>query len=329
MSVNFQFLLNLREIYNEGTYKMTRARWKDGSPARTVGIYQSMTKRYSYIKDNFPILSLRNINYKAAIDEILWIWQKRSNKLEELNSKIWNEWEFKNSGTIGHSYGYILAKEYKGLPNRHPEVFGEKENLNLVEYLFQQIHDNPEGRRLLVNIYDYEELNDTNLPPCAFETMWSIEEDKLHMTLVQRSGDFFVAAGPGCWNEVQYAFLQCLIAQCCGLKTGNFLHIVQDLHVYDRHLTANKQTINEWLLLTPLKEEDGKPARNSNEKVKYEPYIDFVEYEGPTLCFSERIENKEKSLKKAWELFNSFNQNEYEIINYKPKDTKLKLEVAI
>lgn len=329
MSVNFQFLLNLREIYNEGTYKMTRARWKDGSPARTVGIYQSMTKRYSYIKDNFPILSLRNINYKAAIDEILWIWQKRSNKLEELNSKIWNEWEFKNSGTIGHSYGYILAKEYKGLPNRHPEVFGEKENLNLVEYLFQQIHDNPEDRRLLVNIYDYEELNDTNLPPCAFETMWSIEEDKLHMTLVQRSGDFFVAAGPGCWNEVQYAFLQCLIAQCCGLKTGNFLHIVQDLHVYDRHLTANKQTINEWLLLTPLKEEDGKPARNSNEKVKYEPYIDFVEYEGPTLCFLERIENKEKSLKKAWELFNSFNQNEYEIINYKPKDTKLKLEVAI
>lgn len=329
MSVNFQFLLNLREIYNEGTYKMTRARWKDGSPARTVGIYQSMTKRYSYIKDNFPILSLRNINYKAAIDEILWIWQKRSNKLEELNSKIWNEWEFKNSGTIGHSYGYILAKEYKGLPNRHPEVFGEKENLNLVEYLFQQIHDNPEDRRLLVNIYDYEELNDTNLPPCAFETMWSIEEDKLHMTLVQRSGDFFVAAGPGCWNEVQYAFLQCLIAQCCGLKAGNFLHIVQDLHVYDRHLTANKQIINEWLLLTPLKEEDGKPARNSNEKVKYEPYIDFVEYEGPTLCFSERIENKEKSLKKAWELFNSFNQNEYEIINYKPKDTKLKLEVAI
>lgn len=329
MSVNFQFLLNLREIYNEGTYKMTRARWKDGSPARTVGIYQSMTKRYSYIKDNFPILSLRNINYKAAIDEILWIWQKRSNKLEELNSKIWNEWEFKNSGTIGHSYGYILAKEYKGLPNRHPEVFGEKENLNLVEYLFQQIHDNPEDRRMLINIYDYEELNDTNLPPCAFETMWSVEEDKLHMTLVQRSGDFFVAAGPGCWNEVQYAFLQCLIAQCCGLKAGNFLHIVQDLHVYDRHLTANKQIINEWLLLTPLKEEDGKPARNSNEKVKYEPYIDFVEYEGPTLCFSERIENKEKSLKKAWELFNSFNQNEYEIINYKPKDTKLKLEVAI
>lgn len=329
MSVNFQFLLNLREIYNEGTYKMTRARWKDGAPARTVGIYQSMTKRYSYIKENFPILSLRNINYKAAIDEILWIWQKRSNKLEELNSKIWNEWEFKNSGTIGHSYGYILAKEYKGLPNKHPEVFGEKENLNLVEYLFQQMHDNPEDRRLLVNIYDYEELNDTNLPPCAFETMWSVEEDKLHMTLVQRSGDFFVAAGPGCWNEVQYAFLQCLIAQCCGLKAGNFLHIVQDLHVYDRHLTANKQIINEWLLLTPIKEEDGKPARNSNEKVKYEPYIDFVEYEGPTLCFSERIDNKEKSLKKAWELFNSFNQNEYEIINYKPKDTKLKLEVAI
>lgn len=329
MSVNFQFLLNLREICNEGTYKMTRARWKDGAPARTVGIYQSMTKRYSYIKENFPILSLRNINYKAAIDEILWIWQKRSNKLEELNSKIWNEWEYKNSGTIGHSYGYILAKEYKGLPNRHPEVFGEKENLNLVEYLFQQIHDNPEDRRMLINIYDYEELNDTNLPPCAFETMWNVEEDKLHMTLVQRSGDFFVAAGPGCWNEVQYAFLQCLIAQCCGLKAGNFLHIVQDLHVYDRHLTANKQIINEWLLLTPLKEEDGKPARNSNEKVKYEPYIDFVEYEGPTLCFSERIENKEKSLKKAWELFNSFNQNEYEIINYKPKDTKLKLEVAI
>ena len=329
MSVNFQFLLNLREIYNEGTYKMTRARWKDGVPARTVGIYQSMTKRYSYIKENFPILSLRNINYKAAIDEILWIWQKRSNKLEELNSKIWNEWEYKNSGTIGHSYGYILAKEYKGLPNRHPEVFGEKENLNLVEYLFQQIHDNPEDRRMLINIYDYEELNDTNLPPCAFETMWSVEEDKLHMTLVQRSGDFFVAAGPGCWNEVQYAFLQCLIAQCCGLKAGNFLHIVQDLHVYDRHLTANKQIINEWLLLTPMKEEDGKPARNSNEKVKYEPYVDFVEYEGPTLCFSERIENKEKSLKKAWELFNSFNQNEYEIINYKPKDTKLKLEVAI
>ena len=100
MAVNYQFLARLKEIYNEGTYKMTRARWKDGAPARTLGIYQSVTKNYN-IKENFPILALRNINYKAAIDEILWIWLKRSNKLEELNSKIWNEWEFKNSGTIG------------------------------------------------------------------------------------------------------------------------------------------------------------------------------------------------------------------------------------
>ena len=328
MAVNYQFLARLKEIYNEGTYKMTRARWKDGAPARTLGIYQSVTKNYN-IKENFPILALRNINYKAAIDEILWIWQKRSNKLEELNSKIWNEWEFKNSGTIGHSYGYILAKEYKGLTNRHPEVFGKKENLNLVEYLFQQIHDNPEDRRLLVNIYDYEELNDTNLPPCAFETLWSVEEDTLHMTLIQRSGDFFVAAGPGCWNETQYAFLQCLIAQCCGLKPGKFVHMIQDLHIYDRHITANAKTIEEWKLLSPNVHEEGKKAKNSNKIIKYEAFIDPLEYEGPSLNFSERINNPEKSLKKAWELFNTFKQDDYELKNYNPKEIKLKLEVAI
>ena len=182
---------------------------------------------------------------------------------------------------------------------------------------------------MLVNIYDYEELNDTNLPPCAFETLWSIEEDTLHMTLIQRSGDFFVAAGPGCWNETQYAFLQCLIAQCCGLKPGKFVHMIQDLHIYDRHLTANAKTIEEWKFLSPNVHEDGRKARNSNKFIKYETYIDPLEYEGPSLSFSERINNPEKSLKKAWELFNTFKQDEYELKNYKPKDTKLKLEVAI
>lgn len=330
MSINYDFIAQMKKIYNEGIYKMTRARWSDGSPARTLGCYQYAGKSWRNIMEHFPILSLRKINYKAAIDEILWIWQKRSNKLEELNSKIWDQWEYKKSGTIGHSYGYILNKEYKGLPNRHPEVFGDKEHLNLVEYLFQQIHDNPEDRRMLVNIYDYDELGDTNLPPCAFETLWSVEDEQLHMTLIQRSGDFFVAAGPGCWNEVQYAFLQCLVAKCCGLEPGKFMHVVQDLHIYDRHLNANPEVIEKWRLLTPHEYEDGMMVRGSNNKYAiYEPYIDIIEMEGPVLKFSERIRNNEKDLKKAWELFNTFKQDEYELIGYNPREDKLKLEVAI
>ncbi len=302
--VNQIFLEQLDNIKENGFTKSTRACWKNGEKAKTIGIFQSIQK-YCDIKNNFPILSLRNINHKAAIDEILWIFQKRSNKLNELNSKIWNSWNFKNTGTIGNSYGYILNKKYKGLNNNHPEIFGNKENLNLVEYLFQQICDNPNDRRIIVSLYDFEELNNTNLPPCAFETLWSVEKNKLHMSLIQRSGDFFPAASAGGWNEVQYGFLQCLVAQCCGLEPGNFLHLVQDLHIYDKHLIENKEKIEKWL-----------KEKNDN----FEPVI---------LKISEKINNPERNLKKAWELFENFKLEDYILENYNPKNIKLKLEIAI
>lgn len=326
MTVNYKFWKQLKKIMMYGSEKETRARWSNGNVAKTVGLFQQFNE-YSNIQEKFPILSLRNINYRAAIDEILWIWQKRSNRLSDLNSKIWDEWEYKGTGTIGHSYGFILNKEYKGLSNKNPEIFGSKKFLNPVEYLFQQITQNPNDRRIIVNMFDFNEIGNAGLPPCAYETLWSVEKGRLHMTLIQRSGDFFVAAGAGCWNEVQYAFLQCLVARCCGLEPGNFTHFVQDLHIYDRHLVDNRDIIDEWSFMTSHEYQDN--FSRGGRPLKYNSKLNFVDFESPQLVFSEKITNKSGDLETAWKLFNEFKETDYELKNYSPEKTKLKLEVAI
>ena len=305
-SVDIQYRDNiLRVLNNKDDEKEVRAKWKDGKNAKTVGVSQIYNEIDVYNK--FPITNFRKINYKKAINEILWIFQKCSNRLLDLDSKIWDNWEYKNTGTIGHTYGFIAGKQYMSMKNKYPNIFGDKEYLNQVEYLFQTIIDNPNDRRMMINLYDLNEIQKSNLPPCAFLTEYTVSKRGLNMHLTQRSGDMLVASNFGGWNTVQYAFLHNLIAKCCGLNVNKFSHFVMDSHIYDKHLSDNN--IDEYINQT---------LNNDNVILSINVLYDV-----------RNIENKEEKLKLAWHNFLNFTEEDYELINYNPSDYKLKLEVAV
>ena len=233
--VNSYFKSQFEDIIQNQNLNMTRAKWLNEDNAYAYSIYGDV--RQYYLKEGlFPISNVRYIASKSAFDEILWIYQKRSNNIKDLNSHIWDSWTDK-SGSIGQSYGAILNKEYNGFLNNNKDIFGDKPFLNQVEFLFQELCQNPLNRRIMTNMFDFNELNNTLLPPCAFQTLWSVNKEKneLNMSLVQRSGDFLVAGHSGGWNCVQYAFLLILVAKCCGYVPNIFTHFVQDLHLYDKH----------------------------------------------------------------------------------------------
>lgn len=305
-NIDIQYKDNILKVLdNMDNKKDVRARWSNGLNAKTVGITQVYNE--INLKDDFPITNFRKINYKKAINEILWIFQKCSNRLIDLNSKIWHSWEYKNTGSIGHTYGFVVGKQYKSMVNKYPKVFGDKEYLNQIEYLFQTIIDNPNDRRMMINLYDLNEIQESNLPPCAFMTNYSINEKGLNMHLTQRSGDMLVASNFGSWNTVQYAFLQSLIAKCCGLEVNKFSHFVMDSHIYDRHLEDNdlqdylKQKLDNGLVSLEINVEN-----NINDDM-----------------------TKDEKLKLVWNNFMNFKENDYKLIGYNPNNYKLKLEVAI
>ena len=296
----------LKEVLYFGGFNEVRAKWSDGNIAMTKSISQIFFKEDNPQND-FPITNFRKINYKKAIDEVLWIYQKRSNRLKDLNSGIWNSWEYKNTGTIGNTYGYIIGKEYKSMLNKYPDVFGNKKYLNQVEYLFQTIIDNPTDRRMMINLYDLNEIQKSNLPPCAFMTSYTIIGNKLNMHLTQRSGDMLVASLFGGWNTVQYAFLHQLIAKCCGLDVGSFSHFVMNSHIYNKHWKDNKLfKYIEQLLSNDLVSLEINVENNINDDL-----------------------SKNEKLKLAWNNFMNFKESDYNLIGYNPNNYKLKLEVAI
>ena len=216
------FIKNLREILNQEWEVDNRAKWNDGSPVMTKRILQVVNK-YDLSKD-FPILTLRDINFKATIDEVLWIYSKMSNNIEDLNSKIWNSWA-NEKGDIEKAYGFQIRKPTMGYPSQ-------------MHYVLHEIKNNPTSRRIMMNMFGAEDQQTKatkSLVECAYATHFSVKDGKLHMTLIQRSGDFLTAAGFGGWNTVQYAVLQHAIAKECGLETGIFTHFVQDLHLYNKH----------------------------------------------------------------------------------------------
>lgn len=225
---------------SEGTG--VRTRWEDGTEANYISIV-GVSNKYDVEKE-FPMITLRNNTntVKRAIDEILWIWQKKSNKVSDLNSHIWDQWAGED-GTIGKAYGYQLAKKYE---------FKTKEGmqtLDQVDYMLYLLKHDPASRRIMTNIFDFGDLKDMNLEPCAFGTQWLVKEGKLHLILNQRSQDMLAANG---WNTMQYAALQCMVAQCVGLKPGTLTHNIGDCHIYDRHVPLIKKLIDaEPMDVTP------------------------------------------------------------------------------
>lgn len=232
-----QFIKTCKEILKNGySSKGTnvRTRWQDGEEANYISIV-GVQNKYNVGKE-FPMITLRNNSktVKNAIDEILWIWQKKSNDVNKLNSHIWDQWAGED-GTIGKAYGYQLSKKYD---------FKTKEGIikmDQVDYLLYLLKNDPSSRRIMTNLFNHEELKDMNLEPCAYSTQWLVKENKLHLILNQRSQDMLTANG---WNVMQYAALQCMFAQVAGLEVGTLTHNIGDCHIYDRHIPLVEKLIN-------------------------------------------------------------------------------------
>ena len=204
-----------------------RPKWLDGTPAHTVKKF-CIVNRYDLSKE-FPIISLRRTAFKSAIDEILWIWQKKSNNVNDLNSHIWDSWA-DQSGSIGKAYGYQL-----GVKHKYKE--GEFDQVDRVLY---DLKHNPQSRRIMTNIYVHQDLNEMNLYPCAYSMTFNVSGDTLNGILNQRSNDVLTANN---WNVVQYAVLLHMFAQVSGLKVGELVHVIADAHIYDRHVPIVKKIL--------------------------------------------------------------------------------------
>ena len=226
------FISNCRDILENGTSDEdlnVRARWEDGTPAHTIKRF-CIVNRYDLARE-FPIMTLRRIYYRSAIDEILWIYQKKSNRVAELSSHIWDAWADEN-GTIGKAYGYQL-----GIKHRYPE--GEFDQVDRVLY---DLKNNPASRRILTSTYNFADLNEMQLAPCAYSMTFNVSGRKLNAILNQRSQDMLTANN---WNVCQYAALLIMFAKASGLEAGELVHVIADAHIYDRHADAVKRLIEK------------------------------------------------------------------------------------
>ena len=218
------FIQNCRDILDHGVWDTeleVRPHWEDdGAPAHTVKKF-GIVNRYN-LAEEFPILTLRRTFWKSAVDEMLWIWQKKSNNIHDLSSHVWDQWADEN-GSIGKAYGYQL-----GVKHHYPE--GEMDQVDRVLY---DLKHNPASRRIMTNIYNHHDLSEMALYPCAYSMTFNVSGNTLNAILNQRSQDMLAANN---WNVVQYAVLVHMMAQVSGLQVGELVHVIADAHIYDRHV---------------------------------------------------------------------------------------------
>jgi thymidylate synthase len=189
------------------------------------------------LQEEFPILTVRRTFFKSCIDELLWIWQKKSNNIKDLHSKIWNQWADEN-GSIGKAYGYQL-----GVKHEYKEGMFDQ-----VDRVLYDLKNNPASRRIMTNIYNFADLHEMNLYPCAYSMTFNVSGDTLNGILNQRSNDMLTANN---WNVVQYAVLLIMFAQVSGLKAGELVHVIADAHIYDRHVPMVKEIIEHEQYTAP------------------------------------------------------------------------------
>ena len=217
------FVSMCKGIINDGYSsegQMVRPHWEDGTPAHTIKNF-GIVNRYN-LSEEFPLLTLRPTAIKSAFDEILWIWQKKSNNTKDLASRIWDEWADEN-GSIGKAYGYQLGIKYK---------FPQGE-MDQVDNVLWQLKNTPYSRRILTNIFNFQDLMEMGLEPCAYSMTFNVTGNKLNGILNQRSQDILAANN---WNVAQYSLLLMMFAQVSGLETGELVHVIADAHIYDRHI---------------------------------------------------------------------------------------------
>ena len=238
MSYADQIFVNMcRDILDNGVStegEKVRPKWEDGTSAYTIKRF-GVVNRYDLRKE-FPALTLRRTALKSAMDEILWIWQKKSNNIHELGSRIWDSWADEENGSIGKAYGYQL-----GVKHQYRE--GEMDQVDRVLF---DLKNNPYSRRIMTNIYVHADLHEMNLYPCAYSMTFNVTKepgkDKLVLNAVlnQRSQDVLTANN---WNVAQYSLLLMMIAQVSGMEAGELLHVIADAHIYDRHVPLVEELI--------------------------------------------------------------------------------------
>ena len=232
------FIQNCKDILENGVWDTdldVRPRWEDGTPAHTVKKF-GIVNRYN-LKEEFPILTIRRTYWKTSLDELLWIWQKKSNNINELRGHIWDEWADEN-GSIGKAYGYQL-----GVKHHYKE--GDMDQVDRVIY---DLKHNPASRRIMTNIYNFADLSEMALYPCAYSMTFNVSGNTLNAILNQRSQDMLAANN---WNVVQYAMLTMMMAQIAGLEAGELVHVIADAHIYDRHVPIIEEMIKKAPLPAP------------------------------------------------------------------------------
>ena len=224
------FVKMCKEILENGFSsegQKVRPRWEDGTPAHTIKTF-GVVNRYN-LQEEFPALTLRPTAIKTAVDEMLWIWQRKSNNIKDLKGHIWDEWADEN-GSIGKAYGYQMGVKYH---------FAQGE-MDQVDNVLWQLKNTPYSRRILTNIYKFDDLMEMGLEPCAYSMTFNVTGDRLNAILNQRSQDILAANN---WNVVQYAVLVHMFAQVSGLKAGELVHVIADAHIYDRHVQIIEELI--------------------------------------------------------------------------------------
>ena len=224
------FTQNCKDILENGVWdtdREVRPRWEDGAPAHTVKKF-GIVNRYD-LSEEFPILTIRRTYWKSAIDELLWIWQKKSNNVHDLRTRVWDAWADEN-GSIGKAYGYQL-----GVKHHYPQG-----DMDQVDKVLWDLKNNPASRRIMTNIYTFADLSEMALYPCAYSMTFNVSGKKLNAILNQRSQDMLAANN---WNVVQYAVLTMMMAQVSGFEPGEFVHVIADAHIYDRHVPVIEELI--------------------------------------------------------------------------------------
>ena len=238
MSLADQIFIDMcKDILENGTStegEKVRPKWPDGTPAYTIKKF-GVVNRYN-LQEEFPLLTLRKTALKSAVDEMLWIWQQKSNNIHDLHSHIWDEWA-NEDGSIGKAYGYQM-----GVKHQYKEGM-----MDQVDRVIYDLKNNPFSRRIMTNIYVHQDLHEMNLYPCAYSMTFNVTQKKgedrltLNAVLNQRSQDVLAANN---WNVVQYSVLVHMLAQVSDMQVGELVHVIADAHIYDRHIPIIQKLIS-------------------------------------------------------------------------------------
>lgn len=328
---DYKFVINCRNILSDSGISDegfdVRPRWSDGTPAHTRKLLY-VQDRYMLAKDSIPVMTLRKTGFKNAIDEILWIYQKKTSELSELHSHIWDSWDV-GDGTIGKAYGYQIGKKAR----HHKYHSGEDLNgidhfvdindwvwMSQTDAVLWDLKNNPGSRSIMTNTYNHEDLSYMGLRPCAYSMHYIVTKNAdgqmvLNGKLIQRSQDMLTANN---WNVVQYSVLLQMFAQVTGMVPGLFVHEVADMHIYDRHIPIVREMIDRYSDCVHQARRDSTTGEY-NVFTKHDmDLIENIPHPNPKFWINPDVHN-----------FYAFTTDDFKLIDYEYEPFDHKIEVAV